>query len=224
MRLRPDIIKLDRELTTAVDVDPAKAPLISSFVRYARDIGATVCGEGIETLGELRRLADLDVALGQGWAIARPAAPWPSAAEEASAACLRSFEEALAVADDDRLEALANGLALMTTSGDFELLRAPLATTLGADDVRLVGAHAARDRATQLLADDPAADPAEAAALRAAGFASRLTLPIPHDGETIGQLEAYLREPRPWSRLQVGRARVVCTQLAPLLASREEAA
>ena len=53
MRLQPDIIKLDRALTTGVDTDPAKAPLISSFVRYARDIDATVCAEGIETLDEL---------------------------------------------------------------------------------------------------------------------------------------------------------------------------
>ena len=92
MRLQPDIIKLDRALTTGVDTDPAKAALISSFVRYARDIDATVCAEGVETLHELERLADLDVAYGQGYGIARPAAPWAAVAPEATAACLRSFD------------------------------------------------------------------------------------------------------------------------------------
>ena len=53
MRLRPDVIKLDRALITDVDSDAAKAPLISSFVRYARDIDAAVCAEGAETLREL---------------------------------------------------------------------------------------------------------------------------------------------------------------------------
>ena len=78
MRLAPDIIKLDRTLTTGIDADPAKAALVSSFVRYARDIDATVLGEGIETIAELTRLAELDVAYGQGYLIARPAAAWPS--------------------------------------------------------------------------------------------------------------------------------------------------
>ncbi len=95
MRLQPDIIKLDRALTTGVDLDPAKAPLISSFVRYARDIDAAVCAEGVETLAELERLADLDVAYGQGYGIARPSAPWVPVAPEATAACLHSFQATL---------------------------------------------------------------------------------------------------------------------------------
>jgi EAL domain-containing protein (putative c-di-GMP-specific phosphodiesterase class I) len=118
MRLQPDIIKLDRALTTGVDSDPAKAPLISSFVRYARDIDAAVCAEGVETLAELERLADLDVAYGQGFGIARPSAPWVPVAAEATAACLHSFQATLAdaghAADPDydrRLELLARRLA-----------------------------------------------------------------------------------------------------------------
>ena len=75
LRLQPDIIKLDRTLTTGVDTDPAKAPLISSFVRYARDIDATVCAEGVETLQELERLADLDIAYGQGYSSRAPPPP-----------------------------------------------------------------------------------------------------------------------------------------------------
>ena len=50
--------------------------LVESFVRFARDVGATVCAEGIESLDELAVLADLDVEWGQGYVLARPEAPW----------------------------------------------------------------------------------------------------------------------------------------------------
>ena len=50
--------------------------LVESFVRFARDVGATVCAEGIESLDELAVIADLDVEWGQGYALARPAEPW----------------------------------------------------------------------------------------------------------------------------------------------------
>jgi EAL domain-containing protein (putative c-di-GMP-specific phosphodiesterase class I) len=90
MRLRPDVIKLDRALITGVDADAAKAPLISALVRYARDIDATVCAEGIETTQELQYLAELDVAYGQGYAIARPAPPWAPIDPDAAATCLHA--------------------------------------------------------------------------------------------------------------------------------------
>jgi diguanylate cyclase (GGDEF)-like protein/PAS domain S-box-containing protein len=225
MRLRPDIIKLDRALITGVDSDPAKAPLISSFVRYARDIDATVCAEGVETLQELECLADLDVAYGQGYGIARPSAPWSAVAPEATAACLQSFKTTLADAHDTpsradhdrRLEVLARRLATITTGAELEACLLPVARELQADEVRLVGPNAGDHGATQLLADDPDADPETTAALRAEGFASRLTLPISHGGEIVGHLEAYAHDQRPWSRFQVGRARLICYQLGPLL-------
>ncbi|HEY6892172.1 MAG TPA: EAL domain-containing protein, partial [Solirubrobacter sp.] len=220
MRLQPDIIKLDRALTTGVDTDPAKAPLISSFVRYARDIDAAVCAEGVETLPELERLADLDVAYGQGYGIARPSAPWVPVAPEATAACLHSFEATLADAagaedHDRRLELLARRLSAVTTRAELEACLRPLALELQADEVRLTGPAAAR--AIQLLADDPAADPRAAAALRALGFGSCLTLPITYGGEIVGHLEVYAVEQRPWSRFQIGRARVLCYQLGSLV-------
>jgi diguanylate cyclase (GGDEF)-like protein/PAS domain S-box-containing protein len=225
MRLQPDVIKLDRALTTGVDSDPAKAPLISSFVRYARDIDADVCAEGVETLQELECLADLDVAYGQGYGIARPSAPWTPVAPEATAACLHSFQTTLGDANntpsradhDRRLEVLARRLAATATDAELEACLAPIAEELQADEVRLVGPYAGHDGATQLLADDPGADPEAAAALRVHGFASRLTLPISQGGEIVGHLEAYAHDQRPWSRFQVGRARLICYQLGPLL-------
>ena len=138
MRLAPDVIKLDRALTTDIDSDPVKAALVSSFVRYARDIDATVCAEGIETAAELARLAELDVAFGQGFHIGRPSPPWISAHPEPAAASRASFRAAFA---DDH------------TSSDLEAADAPararrgrLAGGDGRGARRRRGAAAARAR------------------------------------------------------------------------------
>ena len=72
MRVRPDIVKLDRNLTKAIHSDPARMVLVESFVRFARRTGATVCAEGIESLDDLAVLGDLDVQWGQGYALAGP--------------------------------------------------------------------------------------------------------------------------------------------------------
>jgi EAL domain-containing protein (putative c-di-GMP-specific phosphodiesterase class I) len=70
LRLRPDIIKLDRELVHGVAGDEYRAALVSSFVRFGRSIDSLICAEGIETLADLRTLADLDVTYGQGYVLA----------------------------------------------------------------------------------------------------------------------------------------------------------
>jgi EAL domain-containing protein (putative c-di-GMP-specific phosphodiesterase class I) len=86
MRLQPDLIKLDRSLVAEVDKDAARAALIEFFVVFARRIGAAVCCEGIETAPELAALAALDVRLGQGYLLGRPAPPWGEPAPEATKA------------------------------------------------------------------------------------------------------------------------------------------
>ena len=151
-----------------------------------------------------------------------PSAPWVPVAPEATAACLHSFQATLAdagdAADPDydrRLELLARRLAAVRTREELDACLRPLAAELQADEVRIAGVDALR--ATQLLADDPEADPAAAAALRALGFGSCLTLPITRGGEIVGHLEAFAVEQRPWSRFQIGRARVICYQLGALV-------
>ena len=87
MRLRPDIIKLDRSLIATCPHDPAKVALAESLVRFAQRTGAAVCGEGIEELDELVVLADLDMTYGQGYALARPGPAWPQADEAMLESC-----------------------------------------------------------------------------------------------------------------------------------------
>ena len=83
MRVRPDIIKLDRMLVDGVAGDPARAALIECFVAFARRTGAEICAEGIESLEDLRALAVLDVHYGQGYGLGRPAAGPTAASPEA---------------------------------------------------------------------------------------------------------------------------------------------
>jgi diguanylate cyclase (GGDEF)-like protein len=146
MRIQPDIIKLDRSLVANVDSDPAKAALIDSFVRFARRTGATVCAEGIETPEELKVLADLDVTLGQGFGLARPAAPWARVAGWVPGTIrnrgLRASTEP-APGDkgenaDLRLASLTSRLANVRSSEELCSLAAPIASELGADEVAFV--------------------------------------------------------------------------------------
>jgi diguanylate cyclase (GGDEF)-like protein/PAS domain S-box-containing protein len=235
MRLAPDVIKLDRALTTGVHADPVKAALIASFVRYARDIDATVCAEGVETVAELERLADLDVAYGQGYLIARPAAPWAPAGSEAAATCLNSFAATLhdevagseTAGHDGRLERLTGRLSRVSTRRELDGCLATMALEVHADDVRIVSpdhGQGGSAHAGQLLVGDDTASDVERAVLRSGGHGSRLRLPVLCGGDLVGMLEAYSREERPWSRFEIRRARIIAHQLGAVLARTSYAA
>src|SRR5438067_1567915 len=49
VRLRPEIIKLDRTLVSGVDDDAARRALAAAVVMFAFEIDATVVAEGVET-------------------------------------------------------------------------------------------------------------------------------------------------------------------------------
>jgi len=77
LRLGPEIIKLDIGLTRGIDADPVRRALASALVSFAREIGAIIVAEGIESGPEAATLADLGVVHGQGYFLA-----WPSAAPD----------------------------------------------------------------------------------------------------------------------------------------------
>jgi diguanylate cyclase (GGDEF)-like protein len=144
MRVHPDIIKLDRSLVADVDSDPAKAALIDAFVRFARGTGAVVCAEGIETAGELRVVADLDVTYGQGFGLARPAAPWARPSPWVSSTLSRSGLRSTAAVEgqeetgETRLAQACAALARAGSIDELPKVEALLAAELGADDVCLL--------------------------------------------------------------------------------------
>jgi EAL domain-containing protein (putative c-di-GMP-specific phosphodiesterase class I) len=71
-RVNPEILKLDRSLVCGIDEDPVRQSLASAIVAFARDVGATVVSEGIESESELSCLMELAVGCGQGFYLARP--------------------------------------------------------------------------------------------------------------------------------------------------------
>lgn len=77
VRLSPDFIKLDASLIHNVDVDRTKRALAAALVRFARETGADLIGEGIETRSQLHTVETIGVDLGQGFLLGRPAALAP---------------------------------------------------------------------------------------------------------------------------------------------------
>jgi diguanylate cyclase (GGDEF)-like protein len=246
MRLEPDVIKLDRALVDGVAGDPVKAALIEAFVRYARRIDASICAEGIETIEDLERLADIDVAYGQGWAIARPAAPWAPVSEDAAGACRARALTALHDAAGDALEEAADALSHLSAGSELAGALAPVAAELRAAVTvvhqrvgdRLVavsawGADGAADTAAAIatpamladgavaLVDRPATDEPAVAQLRARGFGSLLAVPVTRDGAIVGAIELYATAPRAWSRYDLRRARTAGHHVAAALARLE---
>ena len=72
IHMAPEIIKLDRSLTSMVDVDPIRKSLVAALVTFAVAIEATVIAEGIERLEEASALTAMGVACGQGWLYRAP--------------------------------------------------------------------------------------------------------------------------------------------------------
>lgn len=70
--LRPDVLKLDRELTLGIEDDPSRRAMAASMVHFADEIGALLVAEGIETQAALDTLAQLGITIGQGYLLARP--------------------------------------------------------------------------------------------------------------------------------------------------------
>ena len=72
LRLRPDVIKLDRALVHDMHVEPGARALVAAIVMFALEVGSTVVAEGIETVEELSAAAVLGIDAVQGFALAKP--------------------------------------------------------------------------------------------------------------------------------------------------------
>ncbi len=71
--LRPDFIKLDISLCRGVGEDDARRAMARALVGFASETGATVIAEGLESPADVAALRLLDVPLGQGYELGRPA-------------------------------------------------------------------------------------------------------------------------------------------------------
>jgi PAS domain S-box-containing protein len=74
LRLRPDIIKLDRSIVADSNLDSARFALIGAMASFGSSLGMTVVAEGVETSGELAVLSENGISHAQGYLLGRPAA------------------------------------------------------------------------------------------------------------------------------------------------------
>ncbi|WP_131770956.1 EAL domain-containing protein [Candidatus Protofrankia californiensis] len=75
-KIRPDLVKLDRDLVARADGDQVRRTLTELVNVFASRLDAWVIAEGIERDEELAVLVGLGVPLGQGWYLGRPADTW----------------------------------------------------------------------------------------------------------------------------------------------------
>ena len=74
LELSPAFVKLDRWLVAGLETDEARQAMIVGLHHFASATGCRLIAEGIETDAELDVLRALDIRLGQGFLLGRPAA------------------------------------------------------------------------------------------------------------------------------------------------------
>ncbi|WP_285313722.1 EAL domain-containing protein [Pseudarthrobacter sp. fls2-241-R2A-168] len=72
VHLRPDFLKVGRNVIGDVDNDGIQRALAGCLADFAEQIGTTLIAEGIETVGELKVLTELGISAGQGYLLGRP--------------------------------------------------------------------------------------------------------------------------------------------------------
>lgn len=72
IRLRPDLIKLDRALISQLTQDAAKRVVVLAARELSKELGAALVAEGIETDEELGGARSLGVSIMQGFGLAMP--------------------------------------------------------------------------------------------------------------------------------------------------------
>jgi EAL domain-containing protein (putative c-di-GMP-specific phosphodiesterase class I) len=72
-QLKPDIVKIDREMTRRVTVEPLARRMFTGIISVLHEAGALVCVEGVETEGEALCATEANADLLQGNYFAAPA-------------------------------------------------------------------------------------------------------------------------------------------------------
>ncbi len=72
IRLKPDIIKLDRFFVTGIDRDPARRALAAALAEFASQVGCQIVAEGVEVDTELAALDTLGFRTIQGYLLGKP--------------------------------------------------------------------------------------------------------------------------------------------------------
>jgi diguanylate cyclase (GGDEF)-like protein len=255
IRIAPDILKLDRSLVDGVHDDPHRFALLEALISFASTTRAAICAEGVETLEDLAVLASMDVTYAQGWALARPDAPWAVLAPQAAAAASAEVRIGMRVVrepQDDSMPTLGDLIARLASVSCVEDIRevaTMIPAVLGGDDAAVsrvvpgegcvedISRHGwslpgeryhLRDypateyvlrtrTAGQVVAGDPASDPAEVRLLEQSGMQAVLLVPLVFGGRDVGLLELYRRLAMPWNSGEIERAQLLAHQLGAVI-------
>lgn len=76
--LRPEFVKIDKYFIRGLEADPVKRQFVRSILEIARQSGARVIAEGIETRAELEAAISVGITCGQGFFLGRPCATPPA--------------------------------------------------------------------------------------------------------------------------------------------------
>ena len=87
--LRPDFVKVDRDLVAGIDADETKAAVVEALGMFTSRLDSWLVAEGVETIAELDRLLSLHVPLAQGYGLGRPRPAMEQADPAAVALCRR---------------------------------------------------------------------------------------------------------------------------------------
>ena len=140
IRLRPDIVKVDRSLVAGIHQDASKRALLEALARFAGTTGAAVCAEGVEEIAELRALAGLDVTYAQGYALARPGRPWPAIPAAIAAEVAAAEDHGMRAAGTTEAASLGEITEVLARACTVEELKRaldPVTQLLGAEEAAL---------------------------------------------------------------------------------------
>ncbi|MDQ3035254.1 MAG: EAL domain-containing protein [Myxococcota bacterium] len=78
-RIKPELVKIDMSLVRGIDADPVRQRVVLSLVSLSVGLGMEVVAEGVETSAERDTVVRLGCTYVQGYALAKPGAPFPVA-------------------------------------------------------------------------------------------------------------------------------------------------
>jgi diguanylate cyclase (GGDEF)-like protein len=73
VRLRPQLLKLDKSIVTGLSSDPVRQNLVRALADFGQRSGMHVIAEGVEEVADLGAVLRAGVTLAQGWLLGRPA-------------------------------------------------------------------------------------------------------------------------------------------------------
>jgi EAL domain-containing protein (putative c-di-GMP-specific phosphodiesterase class I) len=188
-QLKPDIVKIDREMTRRVTVEPLARRMFAGIIAVLHEAGALVCVEGIETEGEALCATEANADLLQGNFFALPATRPPAehACDELFGRLFAQFREESAEFRNRRRSRLQPYLAAFSD--------AVLALSVGADRASAVRALLALDCTERcyLVAADGSQIGASAESARSAAARDRRLTPIRPVTGTNWQTKPFFR-------------------------------